>query len=655
MTYGTLISTQTVGAGGAASIDFTSIPQTYTDLLIVYSLRDNLSGISNDATFTVNGSLITFRQLYGTGTNVGSNNPAQIARPIVSGTGPANTFGNTQIYIANYSSTTRNKSITVDSVCENNASESYQVFSAGVLASTSAVTSVSLDNSTYNFTQYSTASIYGINPITTASLGTTPTVDYLVVAGGGGGGSRGGAGAGAGGLLTGSSFAVTSGSVITVTVGAGGTGSTNGATNQPGTAGSNSVFSSITANGGGYGAGEGGNGGNGGSGGGAGTNNPTVLTAGTGIAGQGYAGGTNSTASAGGGGGAGAAGSNAVTATGGAGGVGALNTYNGFSQYYAGGGGGGSQGTSGGAGGTGGGGNGGLTTTSTGIAGTANTGGGGGGGGAAAGTGYAGGNGGSGVVVIRYPQTYNPPSVVTGNPAVNYINGYRVYTWTNSGSVIFGTPVLASSGLVLNLDASNTSSYPGTGTTWYDLSGNGNNATFGTGQSYDSANGGSIAFAGNGVATVAHSSSLNISTAITVGVWVYYISGAGRIIQKDSDSLTRLWEMGGNNGFRIEMWHSNGNTTGAITANALTTNGWMYLTMVFDGTNLYQYQNATLTKTTAFAGDIRTATTPLYLGGFYGTTEWLTGKIGAAHIYNRALSAEEVNGNFNAQRTRFGI
>jgi hypothetical protein len=157
----TKIATVTVGAGGVASIDFTSIPGTYTDLMVVYSLRDNLSGVSNDATFIVNGTTIAFRQIYGTGVNVGSNNPTQIARPIVSATATSNTFGNTGIYIPNYAGSS-NKSISVDSVCETSGTESYQVLSAGVYSNATAITSLSIDNGASNFTQYSTATLYGI-------------------------------------------------------------------------------------------------------------------------------------------------------------------------------------------------------------------------------------------------------------------------------------------------------------------------------------------------------------------------------------------------------------------------------------------------------------------------------------------------------------
>ncbi|MCX5792529.1 MAG: hypothetical protein NTY45_10030 [Elusimicrobia bacterium] len=249
---------------------------------------------------------------------------------------------------------------------------------------------------------------YRIHTFTTSGTFTVingGSVDYLVVGGGGsGGGGWQGGGGGAGGLLTGS-LTITAGAK-TVTVGAGGTG---GGTPSA-SSGGNSTFDSITATGGGYGAGEpmggGQNPANGGSGGGGShgaLSGPAFV--GTGIAGQGNNGGqgiSDGTAPGyyigGGGGGAGAAGQNALYAKGGDGGAGIANSISGSSVYYAGGGGGSRRGGTAGAGGTGGGGNGGTT----GANGTANTGGGGGAGNGSNGTGVSG-SGGSGIVIIRYP------------------------------------------------------------------------------------------------------------------------------------------------------------------------------------------------------------------------------------------------------------
>jgi hypothetical protein len=268
--------------------------------------------------------------------------------------------------------------------------------------------------------------------------GAPNTVEYLVVAGGGSGGGYFGGGGGAGGLLTAAGFSVATGSALTITVGAGGAAVLN---QNTGNAGSNSVFSSITATGGGYGAGYPSSpGGAGGSGGGACI---YAQIGGTGVSGQGNNGGSTLVDDAfrlgGGGGGAGSAGRNGDRGGGlGNGGTGLCSTITGSRVFYAGGGGGSSTvdyySTLGG----GGGGGNSFYTASTKIfsSGVANTGGGGAGQPEQAG-GFYSGAGGSGIVIIRYPQINSAPALVTGSPQLNYADGYQIYTFTSSGSIIF--------------------------------------------------------------------------------------------------------------------------------------------------------------------------------------------------------------------------
>ncbi|NTW33174.1 MAG: hypothetical protein HGB12_11205 [Bacteroidetes bacterium] len=261
------------------------------------------------------------------------------------------------------------------------------------------------------------------------------TVQVLAVGGGGGGAFGGGGG---GGYQYNSSFAVTS-QAYTVIVGEGGSGKNGWDVN--GVNGTNSVFSTITAYGGGGGAkypnaGYTGNGVDGGCGGGGSCqHNEGTFTGGAGS--QGYNGGTNggyrgidnpvAQGVAGGGGGAGAVGGNATsTSVAGNGGNGLSNSISGTSVYYAGGGGGcvyevGTPGT----GGNGGGGNGGHTTLD-GTSGTANTGGGGGGGG----NGQLGGNGGSGIVIIAYPTG----ALSATGGTITTSGGNTIHTFTSSGT-----------------------------------------------------------------------------------------------------------------------------------------------------------------------------------------------------------------------------
>ena len=260
----------------------------------------------------------------------------------------------------------------------------------------------------------------------------TPYVEYLVVAGGGSGGSGGG---GAGGLLQGI-VPITTGSPITVTIGAGGTGGTTGGAR--GNSGVNSVFGSITAIGGSGGGSANGSAFTGGSGGGAGANS---VSTGQGTAGQGNAGGSgligtvNGTYVQAGGGGAGTVGGSNLngSSTQGAGGAGIASAISGTVTAYAGGGGGGvdSGGTYGGAGGVGGGGAGGVIGTAGGN-GTANTGGGGG-----ADSNQPSGSGGSGIVIISYPDIYAAPTFGGANSPTASTSGSGSFAPLNTSSWIY--------------------------------------------------------------------------------------------------------------------------------------------------------------------------------------------------------------------------
>jgi hypothetical protein len=444
-----LLEKVVVGAAGATSVLFSGIPQTgYTDLVLKVCGRTNRN--YGEDQFYVRFNLDTgnnyasrYIQGYDGATSSGSQSGTNTA-PIgmISAAGStANSFGNAELYIPNYTSSTY-KSVSTDSVSSGNASPIGMRLDSFLWSNTAAINSIYLDAA--NGTEWlvnSTFYLYGV-----AKLGTTPaivpyatggdtimtdgtywyhtfvssgtftpakalTADYLVVAGGGGSGVYGGGGAGGlrstvtatggGGSLE-SALSLASGTGYTVTIGAGGAGTvTDGA---KGSSGSNSVFSTITSTGGGGGASGSGvsTGVTGGSGGGGGVPGSSANQAGgSGTANQGYAGGFGDRLAGGGGGGAGAVGGNMSGQTGGLGGNGVTTSISGTSTTYAGGGGGLSWSGSTRSGGTGGGGTGGILNTSQGTAGTANTGGGGGGNWELANS-YPPRAGGSGIVIVRY-------------------------------------------------------------------------------------------------------------------------------------------------------------------------------------------------------------------------------------------------------------
>lgn len=457
----TLITSVTVGSGGAASVTLPAtgtIPATYTDLKVVISARLSRATTGGSVVISFNSDTSSYENKFLTGDGAtASSGGASTARFIGYWGGSsvtASTFTNTEIYIPNYASTTTYKSYSADNASENNATTAYATLVAGLWSNNSAITSINFsDNGGGDIVEGSTFYLYGISNVTSTTKATggivssdgtynyhmfpysgtfTPTqnitADYLVIAGGGAGGKAYyGGGGGAGGLrstvgATGgggsleSALSLTANTAYTVTVGAGGAGGSQDYSTA-GASGSNSVFSTITSTGGGGGGSfstaingtAGGSSGGGGSGTGvAGTRTASPV--------QGYNGGTasfinNNYAAGGGGGGAGGAGANSPSEQGGAGGIGAqitafaTATQTGVnSAYYAGGGGGGmgkDAGASGGtpgAGGLGGGGAGSING-SAGSNAIVNTGGGGGG---AGGYPQNNGAGGSGLVIIRY-------------------------------------------------------------------------------------------------------------------------------------------------------------------------------------------------------------------------------------------------------------
>ena len=161
-----LIETVTVGSGGQASITFSSIAASWTDLLLVTSLRSGRVAVAEEYRIYFNGSTanLTTRYLEGAGSGSGASGTAAYGFIGVGGssTSTASTFGSQSIYIPNYASSNY-KSFSVDSVMENNATTSYQDIVAGLWSSTAAITSVTLTNGTgSNWLEFSTASLYGI-------------------------------------------------------------------------------------------------------------------------------------------------------------------------------------------------------------------------------------------------------------------------------------------------------------------------------------------------------------------------------------------------------------------------------------------------------------------------------------------------------------
>lgn len=250
-------------------------------------------------------------------------------------------------------------------------------------------------------------------------------------------------------------------------------------------------------------------------------------------------------------------------------------------------------------------------------------------------------------------------------------------------------PGVVTNGLVLALDAGNTKSYPGSGTTWTDLSGNSNTGTLTNGPTYNSSNGGSIVFDGvddyvtngNSSFTIANNLFADTNGSWSVSAWFKFPVSP---TQSRSDALN-----GGNCSYHI-FGRSGGIATGAtfgifvagtstvygtntnkcvaairgtntpISNTLVNTNTWYNAVVTWNGSVAYGYLNAS-SPTTLTVG---TATVQIYNIDIGNTASLNTpstgyhnfeGSISNVQVYNRALTTAEISQNFNALRGRFGI
>jgi len=160
------IASVTVGAGGAANIEFTSIPSTYTDVIAFFSVRTDRAANSSDPILlypNASSSNLTNRYIQGSDPQASSASVTTGRVGITpASTATSSTFGNFAIYFPNYAGST-NKSFSADSVSENNATEAYTLLGANLWSSSTAISSIRIVSQTgSNFVQYSTATLYGI-------------------------------------------------------------------------------------------------------------------------------------------------------------------------------------------------------------------------------------------------------------------------------------------------------------------------------------------------------------------------------------------------------------------------------------------------------------------------------------------------------------
>ena len=216
-------------------------------------------------------------------------------------------------------------------------------------------------------------------------------------------------------------------------------------------------------------------------------------------------------------------------------------------------------------------------------------------------------------------------------------------------------PKIVTDGLVLALDAGSKKSYPGSGTTWTDLSGNGNDGTLTNGPTFSSDNGGAIVF--DGTNDRVECPNVNPSS-ISLEFWFKWTN------LNDAWLISNQTGYGNNNNgylFRIDYpsyacYFRAGYDTGYIQcASSITLNDWYHFVGVVstDGSRLYK--NGVSVSTAAGITIDYTGVTGLTIGSDRAGVVRTAGDMSNIRIYNRTLSAQEVLQNYNAQKSRFGL
>lgn len=247
---------------------------------------------------------------------------------------------------------------------------------------------------------------------------------------------------------------------------------------------------------------------------------------------------------------------------------------------------------------------------------------------------------------------------------------------------ISGGPDIIQDGLVLSLDAADRNSYPGSGTTWFDLSGNGNNFTLFNGVGYSTANGGSLTFDGTND-YAASTNNINLTSFSYVAVEIFYrsnVSSPGAMLFEhtaDWNTQTGGFGMSINSNGIADLANSNhtnhktGSASGAnIARNFLVTSNTSWNDVlnlysgVSDSTGRLSYENSSLdtfvvgpgypTTTVTTAGGLF-ANAIFYIGSRAGTGGFFNGSIGSLKIYGFKINQGQITQNYNATRTRFNL
>jgi hypothetical protein len=246
------------------------------------------------------------------------------------------------------------------------------------------------------------------------------------------------------------------------------------------------------------------------------------------------------------------------------------------------------------------------------------------------------------------------------NTDINNLEYYNGSSWVPAGA----QTQIITSGLIFNFDATNSSSYPGSGSTWYDISGSNytgtlNNTTY-------NINPGEIVFNGSNSNV---NTTMDISWNNTNSVSATFVLKPASLTPYQTGIAGKLypdWEWAfyqENDSLKMVYWNSGGGHTNGMDWTAsnffTSTSSYVIFQYVWNGSTSYVYRNGSLvtTQTAVNASINQNRSNTMQLGGniYVWSNNYWSGSIPVVQFYNRALSGTEITQNYNALKNRFGV
>lgn len=217
-------------------------------------------------------------------------------------------------------------------------------------------------------------------------------------------------------------------------------------------------------------------------------------------------------------------------------------------------------------------------------------------------------------------------------------------------------PRIVTDGLVLSLDAADRNSYPGSGTTWRDMSGNNITGSLINNPTFNTSNGGNFGFVTDDYVIMEENSALNTQTP-SVEVW----------IKTNATNQNGFWFEKGQVNTQYSLfqegtsivWRQSNRSQYTSTATYITTTNWAQVVGTYTSGDRKTYINGILRTSDAQTGAVTTNANGMSIGvygGFNGSRGYYyNGSIAIVRVYNKVLSASEIEQNYNAQKSRFGL